>query len=407
MYPMRLRCCRGTGRKRQQKPDSCHTPPLCSLRPRRLHLAGPRGHLNGRALGHLLADVALRLALGRLGGRLGLLGLLGRRRRLLLLLALLDGLGASRRPGLRPHRAALLDHIERGADDGALRLDGSAGALLGYFLLVGRTSSASPARVRLCGGERGCRPSERVRPSGRGRDQMCTSRVARGRAYLRDALAVLSSVQDGPRDAARVLSLQEERLRLAVLESEHLAIAADVDFSLRDSEAFLSAKHSPPRSCLRALSRHTRRGAKTLRPRRREGRWAAPCQGKSAARKRCRRRYASCRCGGAGWRQGVASWAEGGGFWRWQRGSIGCRGTLQFHELVVCGAAMTKPSPRADAGSNSTSWASRALSRDPSRRKRRPCLAARDRRRRKHHRAGPTTSSPRGTMDRRGRPASP
>jgi len=45
---------------------------------------------------------------------------------------------------------------------------------------------------------------------------------------------VLAAVQDGPCDAAGVLSLQEERLRLAVLESEHLAVAADVDLTLQD-----------------------------------------------------------------------------------------------------------------------------------------------------------------------------
>lgn len=54
------------------------------------------------------------------------------------------------------------------------------------------------------------------------------------RSYLRDTLAVLSAVEDGPCDAAGVLSLQEQRLRLAVLESEHLAVATDVDFTLCD-----------------------------------------------------------------------------------------------------------------------------------------------------------------------------
>lgn len=53
-----------------------------------------------------------------------------------------------------------------------------------------------------------------------------------GRSYLRDTLAVLSAVEDGPCDAAGVLSLQEKRLRLAVLESEDLAVAADVELTL-------------------------------------------------------------------------------------------------------------------------------------------------------------------------------
>jgi hypothetical protein len=54
-------------------------------------------------------------------------------------------------------------------------------------------------------------------------------------SYLRDTLAVLAAVQDSPGDAAGVLSLQEERLGLAVLESEDLAVATDVDFTLRQS----------------------------------------------------------------------------------------------------------------------------------------------------------------------------
>lgn len=51
-------------------------------------------------------------------------------------------------------------------------------------------------------------------------------------AYLRDTLAVLAAVEDGPCDTAGVLPLQEERLRLAVLESEDLAVATDVELTL-------------------------------------------------------------------------------------------------------------------------------------------------------------------------------
>lgn len=51
-------------------------------------------------------------------------------------------------------------------------------------------------------------------------------------AYLRDTLAVLSAVEDGPCDTAGVLPLKEERLRLAVLESEDLAVATDVELTL-------------------------------------------------------------------------------------------------------------------------------------------------------------------------------
>jgi hypothetical protein len=51
-------------------------------------------------------------------------------------------------------------------------------------------------------------------------------------SYLRDTLAVLATVQDSPGDATGVLSLQEQRLGLAVLESEDLAVATDIDLTL-------------------------------------------------------------------------------------------------------------------------------------------------------------------------------
>ena len=66
--------------------------------------------------------------------RLRLLHLLLALRRRLLLLALLDRGLARCRAGFRSLRAALLDHVEGGADDAALLLDGAAGALLGDFL---------------------------------------------------------------------------------------------------------------------------------------------------------------------------------------------------------------------------------------------------------------------------------
>jgi hypothetical protein len=43
---------------------------------------------------------------------------------------------------------------------------------------------------------------------------------------------VLSSEEDGPGDTARVLALQEQRLGFAILESEDLAIATDVELAL-------------------------------------------------------------------------------------------------------------------------------------------------------------------------------
>ena len=64
-------------------------------------------------------------------------------------------------------------------------------------------------------------------------------------SYLRDTLAVLATVEDGPCDAAGVLSLQEERLRLAVLEAEDLAVATDVDLTLHHQEDLSLAMYSP------------------------------------------------------------------------------------------------------------------------------------------------------------------
>ena len=51
-------------------------------------------------------------------------------------------------------------------------------------------------------------------------------------AHLRDALLVLSAVEDCPGDPAGVLALEEERPGLAILEAEDLAITADVDHAL-------------------------------------------------------------------------------------------------------------------------------------------------------------------------------
>ena len=58
--------------------------------------------------------------------------------------------------------------------------------------------------------------------------------------YLSDSLLMLPAEQYRPRDPTRVLALQEERLGLAVLEAEDLAVAADVEFTLshRISSAF-------------------------------------------------------------------------------------------------------------------------------------------------------------------------
>ncbi len=147
-----------------------------------MNLSGAGGGLaGGTTLGAHLGDLADGLALGGTGA-LGLVGLLGGGGGGLLVLGLLDGGEAGGGAGLGAHAPALLDHLERGADDATLRLDGAAGALLGHL--------------------------------------------------LGDALAVLAAEQDGPGDAAGVLSLQEQRLGLAVLEAEDLAVAADKDLTL-------------------------------------------------------------------------------------------------------------------------------------------------------------------------------
>jgi hypothetical protein len=99
-------------------------------------LAGPCLDLGGSALGALLRLELVDLATGTSGGRLGLLGLLLRLGRGLLLLALLDGGGAGGGAGLGALGAALLDHVEGGTDDGTLVLDCAAGTLLGNLLFV-------------------------------------------------------------------------------------------------------------------------------------------------------------------------------------------------------------------------------------------------------------------------------
>jgi hypothetical protein len=58
--------------------------------------------------------------------------------------------------------------------------------------------------------------------------------------YLRNTLLVLSSEKDSPGNATRVLALQEEGFGLAILESEDLAITADVELALH---IILSAFH--------------------------------------------------------------------------------------------------------------------------------------------------------------------
>jgi hypothetical protein len=104
--------------------------------------------------------------------------------------------------------------------------------------------SRSAARVEGCGA---C-----LSRSGRVRDGEKSAGRSQGgviESYLRDTLAVLATVQNGPRDAAGVLALQEQRLGLAVLEAEDLAVATDVELALdvAASSVFHSPINSPSR----------------------------------------------------------------------------------------------------------------------------------------------------------------
>lgn len=92
------------------------------------------GDLHVRSLGTLLALESLSLTLGGTSSVLGLLGLLLTLSSGPLLLSFLDGGGAGGATGLGALCSTLLDHVERGTDDGTLVLDGAASALLGDLL---------------------------------------------------------------------------------------------------------------------------------------------------------------------------------------------------------------------------------------------------------------------------------
>ena len=69
---------------------------------------------------------------------------------------------------------------------------------------------------------------------------------------------MLSAVKDGPGDLAGVLALEEERLGLAVLETEDLAVTTNVELALL--HVTQSASHSYPSSCCVCFHlRHGRR----------------------------------------------------------------------------------------------------------------------------------------------------
>lgn len=60
---------------------------------------------------------------------------------------------------------------------------------------------------------------------------------------------MLSAVEDGPGDTAGVLSLQEEGLGLAALESEDLAVATDVEATLQHNTVSLRNVHDVLTQC--------------------------------------------------------------------------------------------------------------------------------------------------------------
>ncbi len=181
---------------------------------------------------------------------------------LLLLLALLDGRETGSAAGLGAHGPALLDDLEGGTNDGTLGLDGAAGALLGSFLL--RLSASGFPEMDIVARKEP--PSLHVLarsfvPCVNGFGVFDAELLGMG-SYLSDTLAVLSAVEDSPGDAARVLALEEEGFALAVLESEGLAVATDIDLTLYYHNAVSSTldKFERPweKSTLRMCDGHSR-----------------------------------------------------------------------------------------------------------------------------------------------------
>ena len=83
------------------------------------------------------------------------------------------------------------------------------------------------------------------------------ARGSPGISYLRDALAVLPAEERGPGDLAGVLPLEEERLGLAVLEAEDLAVAADEDLTLHRKQSLASqSRNRKPTSLPGAKPQH-------------------------------------------------------------------------------------------------------------------------------------------------------
>ena len=68
--------------------------------------------------------------------------------------------------------------------------------------------------------------------------------MGRAGTNFRNTLPVLPPVESGPRYPTRVLSLEEEGLALAILESEDLAVPADIDLTLKHTNTFHVSIHS-------------------------------------------------------------------------------------------------------------------------------------------------------------------
>lgn len=151
MHPIGIPCtrdCSRTGRKDTRTADSLSRKNFGFIKDNRL--AGSLGDLGGSPLSTLLADLS---SCGRAlsgSGALGLLGLLGGGAGGLLLLALLDGGGASGVAGLGALGALLLDHIEGSTDDATLGLDGAAGSLLGNLLYLVSVVFSPSNKRELC-----------------------------------------------------------------------------------------------------------------------------------------------------------------------------------------------------------------------------------------------------------------
>ena len=88
----------------------------------------------------LLAHNSSGLSLRCCSGRLCLLGLLRALCSVTLVLSFLDGGETGGGSGFWSLSSALLDDIEGGSNDGSLGFDGTAGSLLGYFLLEGESA---------------------------------------------------------------------------------------------------------------------------------------------------------------------------------------------------------------------------------------------------------------------------